>query len=58
MVKTTKPSKTAVAQKPNLEPLPAEITDLEHAVEVAANVALKEYNKAIDILKRFPFCLI
>lgn len=39
------------APKP-VEPLPTNVVELEHAVEVAAALAVKEYNKAIDILKK------
>lgn len=39
--------------------LPANILELEHAVEMAATEAVREYNKAIGILKRyFIFSLI
>uniref|UniRef100_T1PC79 MICOS complex subunit MIC60 n=1 Tax=Musca domestica TaxID=7370 RepID=T1PC79_MUSDO len=40
------------APKP-VEPLPSDVLELQHAVEVAASVAVQEYNKAIDILKNF-----
>ena len=31
-------------------PLPTEVTELEKAIEVAATLAVKEYNKAIKVL--------
>lgn len=31
-------------------PLPTEVVDLERAIEVASSLAVKEYNKAIQIL--------
>ncbi|KAL5284237.1 IMMT family protein [Megaselia abdita] len=43
--------KAAVAS--TLPPLPTEIVDLEKAIEVAASLAVKEYNKAIQILNEF-----
>lgn len=39
-------SKVAVATPP----LPTEVVDLEKAIEVAASLAVKEYDKAIKIL--------
>lgn len=42
------------APKPkSVEPLPSDVVELEHAVEHAAALAVKEYNKAIDILKKY-----
>ncbi|XP_017483076.1 PREDICTED: MICOS complex subunit Mic60 isoform X1 [Rhagoletis zephyria] len=49
---TAKPSEPVKIQK-QPEPLPRDVTDLESAVEVAAALAVKEYNKAIGILKGF-----
>lgn len=48
--KASEPAKPA--PKP-VEPLPSDVVELEHAVEVAAALAVKEYNKAIEILKSF-----
>ncbi|CAD6994257.1 MICOS complex subunit Mic60 [Ceratitis capitata] len=49
---TAKPSEPVkIVKQP--EPLPKDVTDLESAVEVAAALAVKEYNKAIGILKSF-----
>ncbi|XP_029404494.2 MICOS complex subunit Mic60 isoform X1 [Bactrocera dorsalis] len=49
---TAKPSEPVkISKQP--EPLPKDVTDLENAVEVAAALAVKEYNKAIAILKSF-----
>uniref|UniRef100_A0A1A9VAH5 MICOS complex subunit MIC60 n=1 Tax=Glossina austeni TaxID=7395 RepID=A0A1A9VAH5_GLOAU len=47
-------TKSALPQqvKP-VEPLPSDIVELEHAVEVSAALAVQEYNKAIDNLKNF-----
>lgn len=36
--------------------LPANVLELEHAVEVAATEAVREYNKAISVLKRSNIC--
>lgn len=33
--------------------MPKDVIDLENAVEIAAALAVKEYNKAIAILKRY-----
>ncbi|TMW53440.1 hypothetical protein DOY81_001438 [Sarcophaga bullata] len=49
---TAKAEPPKPAPKP-VEPLPTNVVELEHAVEVAATLAVKEYNKAIDILKNF-----
>ncbi|XP_050338845.1 MICOS complex subunit Mic60 isoform X1 [Bactrocera neohumeralis] len=49
---TAKPSEPVkISKQP--EPLPKDVTDLENAVEIAAALAVKEYNKAITILKSF-----
>lgn len=37
-------------------PLPTEVVDLEKAIEVASSLAVKEYNKAIQILNEWVFC--
>ncbi|XP_059217815.1 MICOS complex subunit Mic60 isoform X2 [Stomoxys calcitrans] len=49
--KATEPA-PKVAPKP-VEPLPSDVQELQHAVEVAAALAVQEYNKAIDVLKSF-----
>ncbi|XP_037814732.1 MICOS complex subunit Mic60 isoform X1 [Lucilia sericata] len=52
----SKPAAKAEPPKPApkpVEPLPSSVVELEHAVEHAAALAVKEYNKAIDILKNF-----
>ncbi|KAM7361738.1 inner membrane mitochondrial protein mitofilin isoform 2-T2 [Cochliomyia hominivorax] len=50
----TKPAAKVEAPKPKpVEPLPSDVVELEHAVEHAAALAVKEYNKAIEILKGF-----
>ncbi|XP_065371968.1 MICOS complex subunit Mic60 [Calliphora vicina] len=50
----SKPAAKVEAPKPKpVEPLPTDVVELEHAVEHAAALAVKEYNKAIDILKNF-----
>ncbi|EDV94402.1 MICOS complex subunit Mic60 isoform X2 [Drosophila grimshawi] len=38
---------------PKVEPLPKEVVDLEKAIELSAQLAIKEYNAAIAILKGF-----
>ncbi|XP_075147961.1 inner membrane mitochondrial protein mitofilin isoform X1 [Haematobia irritans] len=51
-----KPAAKATEPKPApkpVEPLPSDVLELQHAVEVAAALAVQEYNKAIDILKNF-----
>lgn len=50
----TKAEPPKPAPKP-VEPLPTNVVELEHAVEVAAALAVKEYNKAIDILKKYVY---
>ncbi|XP_017058350.1 MICOS complex subunit Mic60 isoform X2 [Drosophila ficusphila] len=51
---TAKPvvAPTPVA-KPKEDPLPREVVELEKAIELAAQLAVKEYNKAINVLKGF-----
>jgi MICOS complex subunit MIC60 len=44
---------TAIAVPKPVEELPRSVADIEHAVEVAATTAVKEYNKAIGILKDY-----
>ncbi|KAH8256479.1 hypothetical protein KR032_010911 [Drosophila birchii] len=39
--------------KPTEEPLPREVVELEKAIELAAQLAVKEYNNAISVLKGF-----
>ncbi|XP_073814996.1 inner membrane mitochondrial protein mitofilin isoform X2 [Musca autumnalis] len=58
--KTAEPKPAAKVSEPTpkpapkpVEPLPSDVLELQHAVEVAASVAVQEYNKAIDILKNF-----
>ncbi|XP_052857264.1 MICOS complex subunit Mic60 isoform X1 [Drosophila gunungcola] len=43
----------APAPKPKDEPLPREVVELEKAIELAAQLAVKEYNSAISVLKGF-----
>lgn len=54
--KTVTPAAVAVAvaapAAPKLDKLPTNIEELEHAVEVAANLASNEYKRAVDILKQ------
>ncbi|XP_037946966.1 MICOS complex subunit Mic60 isoform X2 [Teleopsis dalmanni] len=50
--KLTVPAPEKIIPKP-VEKLPDDIIELEKAVEVAASLAVKEYNKAISILKIF-----
>uniref|UniRef100_A0A1B0BMJ6 MICOS complex subunit MIC60 n=1 Tax=Glossina palpalis gambiensis TaxID=67801 RepID=A0A1B0BMJ6_9MUSC len=51
--KATRETKSALPQVKPVEPLPSDIIELEHAVEVSAALAVQEYNKAIDNLKNF-----
>ncbi|GBO99737.1 MICOS complex subunit Mic60 [Eumeta japonica] len=49
-----KPENKVETPKPKakpIEPLPSNVVELEHAVDAAA-LAVKEYNKAIEILKK------
>ncbi|XP_017073548.1 MICOS complex subunit Mic60 isoform X1 [Drosophila eugracilis] len=49
-------TKTAVATpiaKPKEDPLPREVVELEKAIELAAQLAIKEYSTAIGVLKGF-----
>lgn len=48
---SSEPAAPKPAAKP-VEPLPSDVLELQHAVEVAASLAVQEYNKAIDILKK------
>ncbi|KAH8342056.1 hypothetical protein KR059_010265 [Drosophila kikkawai] len=41
------------AAKPKEEPLPREVVELEKAIELSAQLAVKEYNNAISVLKGF-----
>ncbi|KAH8383794.1 hypothetical protein KR009_010588 [Drosophila setifemur] len=43
----------AVVSKPKEEPLPREIVELEKTIELSAQLAVKEYNTAINVLKSF-----
>jgi len=51
----SKPEKPAAAPapaaKPKEDPLPREVVELEKAIELAAQLAVKEYNSAIGVLK-------
>ncbi|XP_017007518.2 MICOS complex subunit Mic60 isoform X1 [Drosophila takahashii] len=53
----SKPEKPAAAPvpaaKPKEDPLPREVVELEKAIELAAQLAVKEYNSAIGVLKGF-----
>jgi MICOS complex subunit MIC60 len=44
---------SAIAAPKSSEELPRSVADIEHAVEVAATMAVKEYNKAIGVLKEY-----
>lgn len=41
------------APKPKDEPLPREVVELEKAIELSAQLAVKEYNNAISVLKGY-----
>ncbi|XP_016991066.1 MICOS complex subunit Mic60 isoform X2 [Drosophila rhopaloa] len=43
----------ATKAKPKDDPLPREVVELEKAIELAAQLAVKEYNSAIAVLKGF-----
>ncbi|XP_017846690.1 MICOS complex subunit Mic60 isoform X2 [Drosophila busckii] len=51
-----KPEPTASKPKPEppkAQPLPNNVTELEKAIELSAQLAIKEYNAAINVLKGF-----
>lgn len=52
-VKPAEPKPSNVRKADPVEPLPVDILELEKAVEVAATLAVKEYNKAISVLQSF-----
>ncbi|XP_022230366.2 MICOS complex subunit Mic60 [Drosophila obscura] len=47
------PAPPAAAAKAVAQPLPKEVGELEKAIELAAKLAVKEYNAAIGVLKGF-----
>ncbi|XP_039490661.1 MICOS complex subunit Mic60 [Drosophila santomea] len=54
VVKSEKPAAApAPAAKPKDIPLPRDVIELEKAIELAAQLAVKEYNAAIGVLKSF-----
>ncbi|EDW97939.1 MICOS complex subunit Mic60 isoform X2 [Drosophila yakuba] len=54
VVKSEKPAAPpAPAAKPKDIPLPRDVIELEKAIELAAQLAVKEYNAAIGVLKSF-----
>ncbi|KAH8284334.1 hypothetical protein KR018_001890 [Drosophila ironensis] len=43
----------SVPSKPKEEPLPRDVVELEKSIELSAQLAVKEYHHAIDVLKSF-----